>query len=257
MMHAVRMTLFQMRYVNKAFWRNPASAFFTFAFPLMFLVIFTALLGSGHVLVGGHRVHQSTYYVAQMAGFAVITSCYNNIAIGLTFQRDSGVLKRANGTPMPAPVYFAARVTHALLMALLLVAITIGFGRVAYQAEIPTDGALVRFIAMLVTGAVAFCSLGFAITCAIPNFDAAAPIVNATILPLLFLSGVFIPLGDDAPAWITWTARVFPVKHFADGMQAGFLGTTFRWSDVLIVGLWGFAGLVVALRWFNWEPRTT
>lgn len=33
------MTLHQMRYVNKAFWRNPASAFFTFAFPLMFLVI--------------------------------------------------------------------------------------------------------------------------------------------------------------------------------------------------------------------------
>ena len=37
----------QSRYVNKAFWRNPASAFFTFAFPLMFLVIFTALLGRG------------------------------------------------------------------------------------------------------------------------------------------------------------------------------------------------------------------
>ena len=51
-MSAVGLTWFQMRYVNKAFWRNPASAFFTFAFPLMFLVIFTALLGSGTVLVG-------------------------------------------------------------------------------------------------------------------------------------------------------------------------------------------------------------
>ena len=37
----------QFRYTNKAFWRNPASAFFTFVFPLMFLVIFTALLGNG------------------------------------------------------------------------------------------------------------------------------------------------------------------------------------------------------------------
>ena len=43
------LTLFQMRFINKAFWRNPASAFFTFAFPLMFLVIFTALLGGGEV----------------------------------------------------------------------------------------------------------------------------------------------------------------------------------------------------------------
>jgi hypothetical protein len=30
-----------------------------------------------------------------------------------------------------------------------------------------------------------------------------------------------------------------PVKHFADGMQADFLGTSFRWTDVLIVAAWG------------------
>ena len=35
----------QFRFTNTAFWRNPASAFFTFAFPLMFLVIFTTLFG--------------------------------------------------------------------------------------------------------------------------------------------------------------------------------------------------------------------
>ena len=66
-MNATTLTLTQMRYVNKAFWRNPASAFFTFAFPLMFLVIFTALLGGGQVRIGGHLVHQSAYYVAAMA----------------------------------------------------------------------------------------------------------------------------------------------------------------------------------------------
>ena len=67
MLSVLRLTGFQWRYVNKAFWRNPASAFFTFALPLMFLVIFTALLGSGQVLLGGHVVHQSTYYVAPIA----------------------------------------------------------------------------------------------------------------------------------------------------------------------------------------------
>ena len=255
-MSAATLTLTQVRYVNKAFWRNPASAFFTFAFPLMFLVIFTALLGHGQLRVGGHVVHQSTYYVAAMASFAVITACYNNIAMGLTFQRDSGVLKRTNGTPLPAAAYLSARVLHALLVAVLLVAITVAFGKVAYQAEVPTGATLARFLVMLVVGAASFCALGFAVTAIIPNADAAAPIVNATILPLLFLSGIFIPLGDNAPAWITWIARIFPVKHFADGLQAGFLGTTFRWSDVLIVGTWGLAGLLAATRFFSWEPRT-
>jgi len=255
-MNPAGLTLFQMRYVNKGFWRNPASAFFTFAFPLMFLVIFTALLGSGKVRLGGHLVHESTYYVAEMAAFSVITACYNNMAVGLAFLRDTGVLKRMNGTPLPSAIYFAARVLHAMLVSLLLVAITVGFGKVAYQADIPSSGALVRFLVMLLVGAGSFCALGFAVTAIIPNTDAAAPIVNATILPLLFLSGVFIPVQDNAPSWITWTARIFPVKHFADGMQSSFVGTAFHWNDVLIVGIWGIAGLLIALRRFSWEPRT-
>jgi ABC-2 type transport system permease protein len=255
-MNAAALTLSQMRYVNKAFWRNPASAFFTFALPLMFLAIFTALLGGGRILIGGRLVHQSTYYVAAMASFAVITACYNNVSIGLTFQRDAGVLKRTNGTPLPAAVYFGARVLHALLVSVLLVAITVAFGRAFYDADVPTGATLARFLVMLAVGAGSFCALGFAVTAVIPNADAAAPVVNATILPLLFLSGIFIPLGDKTPTWVTWTARIFPVKHFADGIQAGFVGTSFHWSDVLVVTAWGLAGLLLASRYFSWEPRT-
>ena len=51
------------------------------------------------------------------------------------------------------------------------------------------------------------CSTSFAITTVISHSDATAPIVNATILPKLFLSGIFIPVGDNAPAWISWVAR--------------------------------------------------
>ena len=254
-MNDVRLTLVQLRYVNKAFWRNPAAAFFTFAFPLMFLVIFTALLGHGELRVGGRVVHQSTYYVASMGTYAVISATYTNLSISMAFQRDNGVLKRTDGTPLPATVFFAARVVHALLVSLLLVVITVLFGRLAYQADIPTGTALGQFIAMLAVGAAGFSALGFAVTAIIPNVDAAAPIVNATILPLLFLSGVFIPIGDDSPQWILWVARVFPVRHFAQGMQAGFLGTAFSWTDVLVVGAWGAAGLLLAVRFFSWEPR--
>lgn len=255
-MNAISLTARQVGYVNKAFWRNPASAFFTFAFPLMFLVIFTSLLGHGEVHVAGRVVHQSTYYVAAMAAFAVITACYNNIAIGITFQRDSGILKRTNGTPLPAAIYFTARVVHALLVAVLLVAITVAFGSLVYNADVPTGAALLRFLAILLVGSASFSALGFAITAAIPNAEASAAIVNASILPLLFLSGIFIPLGDNSPAWILWIARIFPVRHFASGMQAGFLGTSFNWTDVLVVAAWGLGGLVIAIRFFRWEPRT-
>jgi ABC-2 type transport system permease protein len=249
------LTVRQVGYTNKAFWRNPASAFFTFAFPLMFLVIFTALLGKGTVPIGGRQISQTTYYVAAMTAFSVITASYTNIAISVTFQRDAGILKRTQGTPLPGAAYLSARVIHAMLMALLLVVLTTAFGRAFYDASVPTGSSLLRFLVMLVVGSASFCALGLAMTAAIPNADASPALVNATVLPLLFLSGIFIPLGDDAPTWILWIGRIFPVKHFADGVQAGFLGTSFHWSDVLVVGAWGLGGLLLASRFFSWEPR--
>jgi ABC-2 type transport system permease protein len=254
-MRALTLTFSQVGYVNKAFWRNPSRAFFTFAFPLMFLVIFTSLLGHYIVHLGPASVKSSTYYVAAMASFGVITACYNNIAIGMTFQRDAGILKRTNGTPLPSGSFLAGRVLHALMVGVLLVAVTAAFGRAAYSANIPTGITLFHFLVMLVVGAAAFCALGLAVTALIPNADASAAIVNASILPLLFLSGIFIPFGTNTPSWILWVARVFPVRHFATGMQAGFLGTPFNWSDVAVVAAWGVAGLLLAARFFSWEPR--
>ena len=254
-MNTLRLTAVQFRYVNKAFWRNPASAFFTFAFPLMFLVIFTALLGHFTVRIGNRTIDTSTYYVASMATFAAITACFNNIAMGLSFQREDGVLKRTNGTPLPAASFIGARILHAVFISVLLVALTAAFGYAFYHASIPTGLSLLRFAIAILVGSAAFCALGMALTAVVPNADAAGPIVNAVILPVEFLSGIFIAFGNSTPDWILWVARVFPVRHFALSMQAGFLGTAFSWTDVLVVAAWGVAGMMLAMRFFSWEPR--
>jgi len=254
-MTTLRLTGVQLRYVNKAFWRNPASAFFTFTFPLMFLVIFTALLGHYTIQIGDRTVNTSTYYVASMACFSVITACFNNIAMAVTFQREDGILKRAHGTPLPSASFLGARILHAVLVAVLLVIITAVFGRVVYSADIPTGLSLLQFVVALLVGAAAFCALGLAATSVIPNSDAAAPIVNAIILPLEFLSGIFIAFGNNTPAWILWVAKVFPIRPFALTMQAAFLGVAFDWTDVLVVAAWGIAGVALAIRFFTWEPR--
>jgi len=254
-MRAVALTFSQVRYVHKEFWRNPSSAFFVFAFPLMFLVIFTALLGHFDVHLGRTTVKSSTYYVAAMASYGVITACFVNTAIGMTFQREAGILKRINGTPLPSGCFLAARVVYSLIVAVILVVLTAVFGRAVYSANIPTGINLLHFLVILVVGAATFCALGLAITAVIPNADASAAIVNAVIMPLLFLSGIFIAFGNTTPSWILWVARIFPVRHFALGMQAGFLGTPFRWSDVALVAIWGVAGLLLAIRFFSWEPK--
>ncbi|MEO8476701.1 MAG: ABC transporter permease [Actinomycetota bacterium] len=264
-LHAV---IRQFRFTNKAFWRNPASAFFTFAFPLMFLVIFTALLGGGDVLLEGIDLKQSTYFVGAMAAFGVISACYTNIAMTTTFARDQGILKRLHGTPLPAGAYLSSRVLHGMVVGALLVVIMLVFGRLVYDSPFPTGVPLLEFALTFLIGSLAFAALALAISGAIPNADAAPPIVNATILPLLFLSGIFIPLDDSAPVWMVVFGNVFPVKHFAEAMRAGFLGNVtvptghgivrafpFDWSDLIVVAAWGLFGLVLATRFFSWEPR--
>ena len=247
----------QVRTTNKAFWRNPASAFFTFAFPLMFLVIFTALLGGGNVEVApGVMIQQDSYYVAAMAAFAVITATYTNLAISVSFTRDAGILKRTRGSPLPAGIYLGGRVAHAVLISILLVLITAAFGVAFYQANVPTGVLLWEYFVTVVVGAMAFSALGLATTAVVTNADAAPAVVNAIILPLLFLSGIFFPI-EGAPHWMIVLGDIFPVKHFAEAMLGSFYGPPlqFEWVDVLVVAAWGAVGLALAIRFFSWEPR--
>lgn len=255
-MSGAGLMLRQVRYTNKVFWRNPASAFFTFVFPLLFLVIFTTLLGNEQVPIGTERIRLSTYYVASMAAFGLISACYTNVAISMIFARENGVLKRTRGTPLPSWAYLAARVAHASIVGFLLVGITAAFGVLAYDASFPTGVDLFRFIVTLLVGAGCFAAIGLAVTGLVPNADAGPPIVNAIMLPLLFLSGVFIATGNDTPAWVDWSGAIFPVKHLVDALRDSFLGLpSFSWTDVAVMAVWMVAGVLVASRTFKWEPR--
>src|SRR5438874_493011 len=252
----LQLALRQVVYTNKAFWRNPASAFFTFVFPLMFLVIFTAIFkGTTDIATFGTQ-ETSTYYIPAIATFSIITATYTNLAISVTFLRDAGILKRIRGTPLAAWAYMLGRIVHAVLMSFLLVTIVILFGIAFYHATFPTNRLLPIAVTILV-GAASFSALGLAVTSIVPNADAAPAVVNATVLPLLFLSGVFIPLPTGNP-WFVVVAKFFPIYHFTHAMLWTYFyptGTGWQGKDLLIMGLWGLGGVVIAVRRFRWEPK--
>ena len=255
-MSTVALTLQQLRYENKSFWRNPASAFFTFAFPLMFLVIFNLIFGNNDIGPPGQEIGGSTFYVPAIAAFSVITACYTNTAISVTFLRDEGVLKRVRGTPLPPTAYLVGRMLHSALMAVLLFAIVSVAGVLFYNVEFPNDK-IGELVAIVVVGAFSFTALGLAVTAIIPNADAAPPVVNATVLPLLFISDVFIPL-TQAPAWLETVAKSFPIWHYAHAMLASFdpfEPAFYERGNLLVVAGWGLAGVLLSARFFSWEPR--
>ena len=54
-MTGARLLIRQLRYERLAFMRNPAAAFFTFFFPLIFLVIFNLIFGNEPIQLEGER----------------------------------------------------------------------------------------------------------------------------------------------------------------------------------------------------------
>jgi ABC-2 type transport system permease protein len=248
----------QLRYDQKVFWRNPASVFFTVAFPVILLLIFATVFGDQTVEVAG-GIDTTVYYVPAIITLSVISATMQSLAMSLVIAREDGRLKRGRGTPMPAWVFIAGRIGNSIVVALLMLALIALLGRVAYGVPIPWDR-LPAIVLTLAVGAASFCCLGVALTAAIPSQDAAAPIVNALLLPLYFLSGVFIP-DDQLPSGVIHFADAFPVRHFFEALFNAYVpaaagGSGVEWADLAAVAAWGAAGLLLAVRYFRWVPRS-
>ena len=79
-----------------------------------------------------------------------------------------------------------------------------------------------------------------------PNADAGPPIVNAVILPLLFLSGVFIAIRANAPAWMLWSGG--SSRCGTSSSDAGLLprGSRSTGRTSLVMAIWIVGAVVVA-----------
>ena len=247
----------QVGWEQRSFWRNPAAAAFTFAFPLVFLVVFIAINGNDRVTIDGGRVEFAQFYVPSIVGFGVISASYTNLAFTLSIRRDNGLLKRVRGTPLPPALYLAGIGGNVVVVSTILTTLVTVLGVVAYGVSFPG-----RYLGLLVTlalGAFCFGALGSMVATFVPNEDAAPAIINFILFPLLFISGTFGRV--DPTSALGRLASVFPVAHLNRLLEAVFSpfasGTGLIASHLAVMAAWGAGALVVASQRFRWEPRRT
>ena len=255
-MSGIPLVLHQFRFEQKVFWRSPAAVFFTVMFPVIFLLIFSSLFGDDTIEELG--IKTTVYYVPGIITLAVVSASLVSTAIRLTEMRESGRLKRVRGTPLPPCAFVAARFGNSFVVSVLMVLLVTAIGHFVYDVPIPTQ-TIPSLLVTLLVGTFAFCTLGFALTALIPNEDAAPPVTNFVVLPLYFLSGVFIP-QSEIPAGVLDFSNIFPIRHFFESFLTGYDPTTtgagFEWGNLAILALWGVAGLLLALRFFRWTPKS-
>jgi ABC-2 type transport system permease protein len=252
------LTAHQTRYDLLAFFRNGQARFFTLALPVAFLLIFASVFSSKTVPVPGGLIHTSVYYVPGIIALGIIQAALSNLAISVTAQRESGILKRRRATPVSAGVLITARALTATTVAVVMTALLAAIGWFAYSAHIPAGHAAALIVTVLV-GAAAFGCIGFALTTVIRSADSAQPIIAALTLPLYFISGIFLA-STLLPNWLLQVAGFFPVRPFQQALLAAYnpfsAGSGFAGRDLLITAAWGAAALFIAIRRFRWTPQS-
>ncbi|MCY3807697.1 MAG: ABC transporter permease [bacterium] len=251
-----RLVWTSMRSQNRTFWRNPVASFFTLGLPLIMLVLFGSLF-TWDVDVGFGTVPAAQFYTPALAAFTAANAALANVGITLAFQRQFGLLKRVRGTPLPPSAFLGGTVASSVWIALLgtLIMMLVGvlfFDVGAAAAKIPA--AVVAFV----VGTAAFAGLGLALAALAPSGNGAPAIANAVILPMAFVSNIFVP-AEDPPAWLRILGDVLPLKHFGNSFSAAFHpavpAPAWRGVDLAVLAAWGVAGALAAWRFFDWMPR--
>jgi ABC-2 type transport system permease protein len=233
--------------------RNGRALVFTFAFPLILIVLFNALNGNAKVTNLGQDIRFAQFYTPAIAIFSLVSACYTTLVMGLANARDQGLLKRVRSTPLPMSIYLGSWVVSAIAtgvcaVVLLFVVAVPAFDVHIYASKLP------EAIVSLLLGALCLSALGVAVASLVKNADQAQPVVQLTFLPLSFISGIWFPL-DGAPDWLVSVAHIFPLSHLVQSFSAAFTpGGGWEPGHLAVLALWTGGALFVAVRRFRWEP---
>ena len=184
-------------------------------------------------------------------------------------RRDDGMLKRKRSTPLPTWALFAGLLGSQLIVTVLMALFTTALSMAFFHVRLPQH--LLEFLGVVLLGAATLCSLGVAITALIPDQDAAPAVVNIIAFPLLFLSGLFFPVGKgtlhDIAQWLPLAA---PCSTPSSTRSPPRCGTARRYAgatppvlhssgpvaaDIAVIVVWLAIGTLVSLRTFRWVKK--
>jgi ABC-2 type transport system permease protein len=231
--------------------RSRELAFFTFLLPMIFFVLLGSTYGTDTV----DGVKGSHFLEAGMIGYGAISIAFAGLAIVLVIRRETGVLKRLRATPLPAPAYVAAILSAFLVAFAVEVVGLVLIGRVLFGIGAP--GRIGSLVLALLLGAISFCGLGIGVTALIRSAEGASAVVNAIYLPMSFIAGAFFS-PHHFPSVLRGIADVLPLTYFLRLVRNVMLHGHEIWSqgtNVAVVAAWGVAGVIVAFRYFRWEPH--
>ena len=235
----------------KLYVREPISAFFTLAFAPMLVVIFGAIYGNAPSALFGGRgsmdVSMPAYIGLIIAGVGILS-----MPINLTAQRESGVLRRFQASPLKPLAYLLADLVSNLMVTLLGIIILLVFGKIIYNVHFA--GSVFSVMLAVLLSCLAMFAIGYLIASLAPSARSGQVIGMLLLYPMMFISGAGIPL-DIMPETIRNIAKFMPLYYAVNLTKGLWFGES--WSvhllDVLVLLGIVVIGFGVASRLFKWK----
>lgn len=155
--------------------------------------------------------HVGTMMMVALCAYGVVSLAIFTFGDAVAKERGSGWIRTMRATPLPTWTYLGAKSAVALVGATVVVASTGAVAVLAGNVALAPSTWLALTVTLL-AGVLAFSTLGFAIAYAVRP-RAATAIANLIFLPLAFLSGFFVPLGELPPV-LGDIAVWLPTHHF-------------------------------------------
>jgi ABC-2 type transport system permease protein len=243
----------------RQFLRQRESVVFTLLFPVILLFIFGSVFQD--TIAPG--VTFSQYFVAGMIASGLVNTGFQQLAITIPMERDSGTLKRLRGTPMSVSSYFIGKALLVTILMILQTALLLFFGSVMFDLNLPTEASLWwNFTWLVILGSACSTVLGIAFSVVPKSGRGASAVVSPIVIILQFFSGVFF-VFTSLPIWMQQFAAIFPLKWLTQGMRSVFLPEDFATQEVagsweigksaLVLILWLIVGLVISIKTFKWS----
>jgi ABC-2 type transport system permease protein len=222
--------------------RNARSLVFTFAVPVVMLLIFGGAYGTQF----DKAAHLQWIIVTtvQMGGYGAMMSALAQ-AFTIVNERSVGWNRQLRITPLSGTGYMITKVASALAVGLLAIIVVILVAVIFLRAQLSFTGWAMAALGLW-AGIIPFALIAILIgQFAKPSF--AQPLFMVTFLGLALLGGLWVPL-DILPAWVSNVAQVAPSYWLnkLGQMGAGLSGNAM--TPALILGAWTIV-LAVLITW--------
>jgi ABC-2 type transport system permease protein len=202
----------------------------------LFGVVISGNAGSGEF---GPGIHNYLF-----AGFAVLAAAMPGVFTGVTLatEREGNLLKLKRALPLPPGATIVAKVVMGTSVASIAVTLVTLAALFAEKITLSLGQVSIIWI-VLIVGTIPFSAIGLLLG-TFGSASAAPAWGNLVFLPMMWLSGLFIPLPDSLEEWVI----IWPTFHL-DQLALGLAGVKqFTFISPALVGVTVACGGVAIRR---------